>query len=101
MRKWINNNADNIINFLVLVLFIVTIGNAVCEYVKNKPVETKVHTITVTCDMGDCGETLPSAPMLFDEVDKFIIGKDVISIDYEVEHLSYSVIRTAVITYKE
>lgn len=65
--------------------------------------KTYVEVITVDSHIEDYGETLPTEPMLFDEVEEFIQGKrQIISIDYEVDRDSGDhVIRTAVITYRK
>lgn len=65
--------------------------------------KTYVEVITVDSHIEDYGETLPTEPMLFDEVEEFIQDKrQIISIDYEVDRDSEDhVIRTAVITYRK
>lgn len=83
--------------FISEIIFIIIMSLCIMlTVVLNKYSQPKVEVITVDCGVNEDGET-----MLFDEVEEFMKGKKVISVDYEVYRGSEDqILRTAVITYK-
>lgn len=86
----------------IFIVYVLGIMIALYCMYQDSHKETKVEVITVDCEVEDVGEMLPTEPWLFDEVEKFIKDKEVISIDYEIDRDSEDhVFRKAVVTYTE
>ena len=103
----VNMSKKNMILISNSVIIILMLMCFVFFYLDSKK-ETKVEFIQVRgeldsfCPGGGLCELLPTEPMLFDEVEKFIVDKEVISIDYTIDRKDkLHVERIATIVYRE